>query len=937
MWKEKIKEKRFGEFYIPFCEKTIRQWNAITGSCRMIKIDEDVVALCCYETLKALPVRTLIHEMHKKCEEGELRGETDRQKYEYFKEKFLTDPKYLSYLTEKYPELLRLIELKCRQIIQNFNEMIVRLANDKEEIEKRLCNGEKFNGIRSLNMDGDCHSGGKAVIKITLDQGSQIVYKPHGLKKELLYQDLLEIVCKKIGLNTMKLPYLHRGEYGWETWLIYGTCRDFAQVKRYFKRMGIHLFLAHLLSATDLHGENIIAVGEFPVIMDMETFPGIRYFDDETNADKKIEELVRYSVMRTGILPGENWAGYCVNAIHPIGEQMLPLKIPVVEEDGTVNMRIGYRQVKVNLKNSLPTINGQEVDPYIYKDAVYDGFIRSYSTWEEGKREIQGYCLPFYKEYFRVVRRNTQEYSTFLSASLHPAYLTSQQKRRNFLERLREQGKKGGKIEQELENYEISSMTDMDIPIFYGKGDSCSIFTGDGKEYANYMRERPDQSFLGGMNFWGKTDCEFQKIMLQLSFDNLKSDIYAKPVEIPTKKDLLSQEVLLAQAEKIAEYILNTTVYDCQRVPAWMGIQRLPNGKWRFEPLGFDLYNGLPGILIFFEKLMKVCPKDHYEKLLLSAREKLFRYTENQIQHSQRTTTGAMLGSGSNVYAYLILYCISEKREYLDYAKAHAELLKKNYEKDEKYDFLSGNAGAIYVLGKLFETTKEKCFLNLAIDIGEWLWKKADQTIQGRGWRITENQLPLTGMSHGNSGFLMAYGEILKNTGNERYKEMIRKIVDYENFNFSEKLGNWLDLRGYNEMEKCPLKAQNTWCHGAPGILLSRLFLYRIPQFQKNNRIYEDIDRAVKSICTARLHPGMCICHGKCGNWIILNCFQNLYQEIAAAYPCIYEKKRQLEIEIMQVLQGDSWCHMEEKYHPGFMNGISGIGCALLDLAKQRK
>ena len=133
MWKEKIKEKRFGEFYIPFCEKTIRQWNAITGSCRMIKIDEDVVALCCYETLKALPVRTLIYEMHKKCEEGELRGETDHQKYEYFKEKFLTDSKYLSYLAEKYPELLRLIELKCRQIIQNFNEMIVRLANDKEE------------------------------------------------------------------------------------------------------------------------------------------------------------------------------------------------------------------------------------------------------------------------------------------------------------------------------------------------------------------------------------------------------------------------------------------------------------------------------------------------------------------------------------------------------------------------------------------------------------------------------------------------------------------------------------------------------------------------------------------------------------------------------------------------------------------------------------
>ena len=90
MWKEKIKEKRFGEFYIPFCEKQSDNGTQLRGSCRMIKIDEDVVALCCYETLKALPVRTLIYEMHKKCEEGELRGETDHQKYEYFKEKFLT-------------------------------------------------------------------------------------------------------------------------------------------------------------------------------------------------------------------------------------------------------------------------------------------------------------------------------------------------------------------------------------------------------------------------------------------------------------------------------------------------------------------------------------------------------------------------------------------------------------------------------------------------------------------------------------------------------------------------------------------------------------------------------------------------------------------------------------------------------------------------------
>ena len=53
--------------------------------------------------------------------------------------------------------------------------------------------------------------------------------------------------------------------------------------------MGIHLFLGYALGATDLHGENIIAHGEYPVIIDMETYPG--YLKQQSEKDgSSVEE-----------------------------------------------------------------------------------------------------------------------------------------------------------------------------------------------------------------------------------------------------------------------------------------------------------------------------------------------------------------------------------------------------------------------------------------------------------------------------------------------------------------------------------------------------------------------------------------------------------------------------------------------------------------------
>ena len=94
---------------------------------------------------------------------------------------------------------------------------------------------------------------------------------------------------------------------------------------------------------------------------------------------------------------------------------------------------------------------------------------------------------------------------------------------------------------------------------------------------------------------------------------------------------------------------------------------------------------------------------------------------------------------------------------------------------------------------------------------------------EGYGWAISETGSPLAGMAHGNSGFLMAYANLYSVSANRKYLDKIRLLLEYEDSLFVPEVGNWMDLRcgdkpGY----------MNAWCHGAPGILLSRLQLLNL-------------------------------------------------------------------------------------------------------------
>ena len=80
---------------------------------------------------------------------------------------------------------------------------------------------------------------------------------------------------------------------------------------------------------------------------------------------------------------------------------------------------------------------------------------------------------------------------------------------------------------------------------------------------------------------------------------------------------------------------------------------------------------------------------------------------------------------------------------------------------------------------------------------------------------------PLTGFSHGAAGMAAALARLSQVSGEARFAKGARQAVGYERSVFDGERGNWPDFRSSSESPEFRL----SWCHGAPGILLSRWIL----------------------------------------------------------------------------------------------------------------
>ena len=204
---------------------------------------------------------------------------------------------------------------------------------------------------------GDTHNG-KAV-RLGLFNGQKCIVKPRSANVEIAYKVFLSkmedegflylpgqihILCHNEGEHCVA-PVEHK------------EAKDIAELHLFYKRCGALLFLSYLFSSTDLHRENIVAEGAFPVVVDYET---LLSGDDCTD----IEEDV--------FLSNSVWASY-----------LLPrwIKNKNVEYDNsglTGFVKHEDRDTERKINSNIAYYRGNPSFAWEYKHDIIEGFNYSY-------------------------------------------------------------------------------------------------------------------------------------------------------------------------------------------------------------------------------------------------------------------------------------------------------------------------------------------------------------------------------------------------------------------------------------------------------------------------------------------------------------------------------------------------------------------------------
>ncbi len=372
----------------------------------------------------------------------------------------------------------------------------------------------------------------------------------------------------------------------------------------------------------------------------------------------------------------------------------------------------------------------------------------------------------------------------------------------------------------------------------------------------------------------------------------------------------------------------------------WTGpsMEHLDN-SWKTvqRSYGTDLYSGTAGIGYFLSYVYSLTDDAIIEKTALGS-------FNQAVANKEQIHPGARIGfyTGWTGIAYALQKCapLLNRENFDKEAREIINVIIQCNLKESGIDILAGCAGAIPVLISQGNRQSE-ANLNFAKKIGSHLIDVAHKTDRGWSWDTLGNKSTafannLTGFSHGTAGIGWALMELYQITKDEKYNEASQKAFEYERALFSEVYGNWPDLRSFDNAPKTneALYASFAWCHGAPGIGLSRLRAYGLSH---NPVCKEEAEIAVKSTgnsISQMLQNGLInfsLCHGIGGNTDALIVGAEIFKDDEL----INHAKKIGEAGInLYSNSGTPWpCGIVGAGEaPGLMLGLAGIGYFYLRL-----
>jgi len=842
-----------------------------------------------------------------------------------------------------FPVIARLMSECVNNWITNSSNFVLRLVADTDAISSLFClAANKLNRVQSIYTNlSDSHNGGQTTWRVKFSSGAILLYKPKSVASEVAWCDLL-VWLRHEESPESALPFkaIDRGTYGWAEFVEHEPCVSPTCISTYYRRAGATLFMLYLLGANDIHYENVIAAGNAPAVIDLETLLQPTIYDvNISNGENRAREIascrLRQSVLSTGFLPTLLF-GVRPNPIQIGGLGVRPGKVRKMWTWRNINKNAMKMTVSSSMSQSesnLPVLNGLEYGPEGFSNEICKGYEQMFRFVRDKEGVIPEILLRLKCLHFmpvRVVLRPTEAYARLLSRIYNTHCLTDGGLWSIGLDLqspLREYYKND--LIFRIQKAETQCLARLDIPIFMAPAGAHEVILPEGARISGFFKESGINNAINRIFALSdaRLDEEIEVIRCSVSSIYSVEQVNVCP-KSPLQKNsdstaVETENMLLCEATKIGKLLIRNAVRSGDSV-AWIGVTPMPrNHAAHLDVVGHDYYSGTAGIALFFSALCVATKNPDFRDwsmMAISESRRDLAGGSGREKLLQKMGYGGASGIASLVYCYGFIGRVLHEHCLIEEAIELIRVMGNRMNSGKlELDVVSGAAGVILAALSIYDITKDNNVLLAAKRFGDVLVER--QIKESGGWTTIVAD-PLCGFSHGCAGISYALLRLTDACGESIYRQAAELALRFERRHFDHRLQNWPDFRTKAEIAK---ESPNAWCHGGVGIGLARLASWPyIDTLETADEINAVMVKTVAGDFSGADH----LCCGNFGkiDFLLSVAARNANQELLKT-----AQSKAICLCMRSHLNGTfSWPIGTNRYNPGFFTGLSGVGYELL-------
>jgi type 2 lantibiotic biosynthesis protein LanM len=843
--------------------------------------------------LAALAARTLVLELNVERVSGRLTGERAEQRFADFIRSQASSER-LTALFAEYPVLARLLGQACQHTADAQVELLERFAADRELIVARLLGGMDPGEVVDIHIgSGDTHQRGRSVAIVRFADGRKVVYKPRPLDLHRHFGGLVGWLNGKVlGLGLRTVESVTRTGYGWLEYVEHRPCAQIAEVDRFYRRQGALLALLYAIDAADIHYENLIACGDQPVLVDVETLFHPMLEQPTATGPDPAARVLASSVHRMALLPqmllGEHGAVDISGLGGDTGTQY-PSDGVAWDGVGTDAMRLVRRRGEFRGAVNRPRLGALDVEPAEYRSAMLGGFREGYDAIVRHRSELIGLLTACTNDEIRIVVRPSQTYATLLDESTHPDVLRDAVQRERIFDALTLDSA-CDLARQRLIPSELADLWAGDLPMFTSKPGSRDLWAADGECLPDLLEGPGLATVVLKIAAMDEVDRYDQEWLISAALATRARPLEHRTGETRPRAGTAAApdpQRLLSAACGIADEIGARAMHGDGRAN-WLGLEPIIDKHWAVLPMGAGLAHGYCGVALFLAQLAELTGVQRYAELARDAVRPVPRLIDQLITEPELGVTigcGGTHGLGGISYAIARLGNLLDDPEIRSWLPAVVDLTRAATD-DELACFAAGSAGGLAAMLAVHTETGLPAAGRLA-------WDFADRLIeQAHTVPCTCLDMPTSGFAHGHTGIGWALLRFAQTGAGEPYAEFGQAILDAE----------------------VPDGGDLSWCSGLSGFAMARR---------------ECPDEWATTLADHSPLRDMSLCHGELG---VTEALMNLAQRGGHPYAAM-AATRHAGLLLGAIDRGGVRCGTPHGVvSAGLLNGLAGIGYGLLRL-----